>query len=99
MNNDVVCLRHLLTYPPIDSSVNPVDVMFSAFPAFITLNPDLGKYLLVPLLELQEYPLYSGSFAIHDLGTWDQAISSIVRWQINILICRFELSECDGSGF
>lgn len=101
VNNNKNGLCHLLTYPPIDSSVNPVDVMFSAFPAFITLNPDLGKYLLAPLLELQEDPLYSGSFAIHDLGTWDRTTGSIARLQISniFLICRIELSECDGSGY
>ena len=33
--------------------VNAVDVLFAAFPAFLYMNPDLGRYLLKPLLESQ----------------------------------------------
>lgn len=35
-------------------SVNTVDTLFAAFPAFLYLNPELGGYLLSPLWELQD---------------------------------------------
>ena len=51
--------------------INAVDVLFSAFPMFITLNPELGKYLLVPLLDYQNDTVsgtQSMSSAMQDLG-------------------------------
>ena len=35
-------------------SVSTVDTLYAAFPAFLYLNPDLGGYLLSPLLEYED---------------------------------------------
>ena len=47
-----------------------MDLIYSALPAFITLNPDLVKYLLVPLLEYQASGLYTLQYAMQDMGTF-----------------------------
>ena len=48
--------------------MNPVDLIYSALPAFVTLNPDLIKYLLIPLLEYQASGLYTEPYAMQDMG-------------------------------
>ena len=50
------------------SRVNPVEVLYSAFPAFMYIDPSLGAPLLEPLLRLQASPNYTISFAAADLG-------------------------------
>lgn len=34
-------------------STNVVDVLYAGFPAILYLNPDLGRYLLLPILKAQ----------------------------------------------
>ncbi|KAH9011942.1 hypothetical protein EDB85DRAFT_1878028, partial [Lactarius pseudohatsudake] len=49
--------------------VNPVEMLYSAFPAFMYIDPDLGGLLLEPLFRLQASPKYTNSYAAQDLGT------------------------------
>ncbi|EIM81332.1 DUF1793-domain-containing protein [Stereum hirsutum FP-91666 SS1] len=51
-----------------DGNVNTVDVIFPAFPAFLYTNPDLVKYLLLPLFEYQATGQYPNAWAVHDMG-------------------------------
>ncbi|KAH9004848.1 hypothetical protein EDB83DRAFT_2533223 [Lactarius deliciosus] len=48
--------------------VNPVETLYSAFPAFMYIDPDLGGLLLEPLLRLQASPKYTNLYAAPDLG-------------------------------
>lgn len=50
------------------SSVNPVDVMYAAMPAYLYLNPNILGYLLRPLLEFQDSNQYQNPFAAPNLG-------------------------------
>ncbi|KAH9035864.1 hypothetical protein EDB84DRAFT_1269293 [Lactarius hengduanensis] len=49
--------------------VNPVERLFSAFPAFMYIDPDLGGLLLEPLFKLQASPKYTNVYAAPDLGS------------------------------
>ncbi|OCB90969.1 DUF1793-domain-containing protein [Sanghuangporus baumii] len=49
--------------------VNAVDVLYSAMPIYLYLNPDILGYLLSPLLEYQESPQYTNSYAAQDVGS------------------------------
>ena len=48
--------------------VNPVEVIYASFPAFLYLNVTLAGRLLEPLLEFQSSELYSQVYAAPDLG-------------------------------
>ena len=50
-------------------SVNTVDVMYAAFPALLTLNPELAGGLLKPLLQFQDSSAYSLQYAARNIGT------------------------------
>ncbi|KLO10456.1 DUF1793-domain-containing protein [Schizopora paradoxa] len=52
-----------------DGGVNAVDVLYSAFPMYLYLNPDIGGYLLKPLLISQDSPQYTQSYAAQGLGS------------------------------
>jgi hypothetical protein len=49
--------------------VNAVETLYSAFPAFMYIDPTLGRFLLEPLLQLQASPGYTISYAATDLGS------------------------------
>ncbi|KAH9066268.1 hypothetical protein EDB87DRAFT_1554011 [Lactarius vividus] len=49
--------------------VNPVETLYSAFPAFMYIDPDLGGLLLEPLFRLQASPKYTNLYAAPDLET------------------------------
>ena len=51
-------------------SVNTVDTLFSAFPAFLYLNPELAGYLLAPLLRYQDSSAYSLDYAAKNIGAY-----------------------------
>ncbi|KIK64768.1 hypothetical protein GYMLUDRAFT_240730 [Collybiopsis luxurians FD-317 M1] len=51
-----------------DGNLNTVDIIMPAWPAFMYLNPALGKYLLLPLLQYQATGQYPNPWAVHDLG-------------------------------
>jgi Domain of unknown function (DUF4965) len=50
------------------SRVNAVETLYSAFPAFMYLDPTLGAPLLEPLFRLQASSRYPVQFAAADLG-------------------------------
>lgn len=52
-------------------SVNTVDTLYAAFPMFIYLNPELGGYLLAPLLEYQDSISYTLEYAAKNIGASD----------------------------
>ena len=47
---------------------NTVDVIYSAWPAFLYTNPAIGRYLLEPVLAYQAVNPVQGGYAIHDIG-------------------------------
>ncbi|KAH9035568.1 hypothetical protein EDB85DRAFT_869131 [Lactarius pseudohatsudake] len=49
--------------------VNPVETLYSAFPAFMYIDPDLGGLLLEPLFRLQASLKYTNLYAAPDLET------------------------------
>ncbi|KAF5369606.1 hypothetical protein D9757_010466 [Collybiopsis confluens] len=51
-----------------DGNLNTVDIIMPAWPGFMYLNPTLGKYLLLPLLQYQATGQYPNPWAVHDLG-------------------------------
>ncbi|KAJ0109163.1 hypothetical protein J7T55_002355 [Diaporthe amygdali] len=53
---------------------NTVDVIYPAMPLLLYLNETLVKLLLDPLYENQESGHYPNTYAIHDLGTFPNAL-------------------------
>ncbi|OSD04167.1 DUF1793-domain-containing protein [Trametes coccinea BRFM310] len=51
-----------------DGNVNTADVIFSAWPLFLYINPMVGKQLLLPLFEYQATGQYPNAWAAHDIG-------------------------------
>lgn len=49
-----------------DGNVNTVDVIFPAWPIFLYLNPEYGKYLLTPLFNFQQTGQYGHDYSCHD---------------------------------
>ncbi|KAH9063195.1 hypothetical protein EDB87DRAFT_1558516 [Lactarius vividus] len=49
--------------------VNAVETLYSAFPAFMYIDPTLGRPLLEPLFQLQASPNYTIPYAAADLGS------------------------------
>ena len=58
---------------PLSSRVNAVETLYSAFPAFMYIDPTLGTPLLEPLFQLQVSPYYTIPFAATDLGVFQQS--------------------------
>jgi len=50
------------------SRVNPVETLYSTFPALMYIDPTLGALLLEPLFRLQAQPEYYVQYAAADLG-------------------------------
>ncbi|KZT27177.1 DUF1793-domain-containing protein [Neolentinus lepideus HHB14362 ss-1] len=48
--------------------VSTVDVIYPSWPIFLYTNPELGKYLLLPLFEYQASGQYPNQWSVHDLG-------------------------------
>ncbi|KAH9021481.1 hypothetical protein EDB84DRAFT_1274954 [Lactarius hengduanensis] len=72
-NSDVMAfMKNINGIPlgiPLESNrVNPVETLYSTFPAFMYIDPDLGGLLLEPLLRLQASPKYTNPYAAPDLG-------------------------------
>ncbi|KAJ3908017.1 hypothetical protein F5879DRAFT_794476 [Lentinula edodes] len=59
-----------------DGNVNTVDIIMPAWPAFMYLNPKLGEYLLLPLLQYQATGQYPNEWAVHDLGGFRSPIAN-----------------------
>ncbi|KAH9036047.1 hypothetical protein EDB83DRAFT_1770629 [Lactarius deliciosus] len=49
--------------------VNAVETLYSAFPAFMYIDPKLGGLFLEPLFQLQASPNYTNPYPASDLGT------------------------------
>jgi len=72
------------------SRVNAVETLYSAFPAFMYIDPNLGAPLLEPLFRLQASSNYSIQYAASDLGAFlVNPISEIFRVHY-----RIKLPEC-----
>lgn len=50
------------------SSVNPVDVIYAAMPAYLYLNPRILGYLLNSLLDSQDSAPYPNPYAAPNIG-------------------------------
>ncbi|KAH9000669.1 hypothetical protein EDB86DRAFT_2905503 [Lactarius hatsudake] len=50
------------------SRVNAVETLYSAFPAFMYIDPKLAGLLLEPLFQLQASTNYTLPYAVADLG-------------------------------
>ena len=57
-----------LNFTKNSNRVNPVEVLYAAFPMFMYLDPDLGSLLLEPLLRYQNSNFYTQPFAAPDAG-------------------------------
>jgi hypothetical protein len=57
--------KAILAWP---SRVNAVETLYSAFPAFMYIDPNLGGLFLEPLFQLQSSPKYINPYAAPDLG-------------------------------
>ncbi|KAI1412070.1 DUF1793-domain-containing protein [Hypoxylon sp. FL1857] len=51
-----------------NGNINTVDVLYPASPFFLYANPTLLKYVMQPLLELQEGDFYPNTYSTHDIG-------------------------------
>ncbi|SJL15644.1 uncharacterized protein ARMOST_19148 [Armillaria ostoyae] len=49
--------------------VNPVEILYAAFPAYLYFNTTWARYLLEPLLRYQQSSQYTKSYAAPDLGS------------------------------
>ena len=52
----------------LPNRVNAVETLYSAFPAFMYIDPKLGGLFLEPLFRLQASPAYTNPYAAPDLG-------------------------------
>ena len=50
-------------------SINSVDALYASFPAYLYLNPEIGGYLLRPLLETMDTSDYTLGYAARNAGT------------------------------
>lgn len=48
--------------------VNPVEVMYAAFPAFLCVNATWGGWLLRPVLDFAASPVWQQAYAPRDIG-------------------------------
>ncbi|KAJ9156616.1 Glutaminase-like protein [Pleurostoma richardsiae] len=69
-NQDYIFLKEISS----NSDIQTVDVIFPAFPILLYLNATWGKLLLDPLYENQENGKYPNKWAMHDLGTFPNAV-------------------------
>ena len=59
-----------LTLTENSNRVNPVEVLYDAFPMFMYLDPTLGGPLLEPLLRYQSSGYYTQPYAAQDAGEY-----------------------------
>ncbi|KAF9255201.1 DUF1793-domain-containing protein [Marasmius fiardii PR-910] len=80
-------------------SINPVEGLFSAFPAFLYLNSSLGGLLLDPLLEFQWFS-DDHLFSAPDLATGHQANASNTALEStgSMLIMALAHAQVSGDG-
>ncbi|EMD37366.1 hypothetical protein CERSUDRAFT_114039 [Gelatoporia subvermispora B] len=85
--------------------VNPVEVLYQAFPMFLYLNSSLGKPLLEPLLQYESSSQFSLAYAAADLGTkYPQALGNNsdhpqgLEQTGNMLIMTYAQARTSGDG-
>ncbi|KAH9040733.1 hypothetical protein EDB85DRAFT_1858640 [Lactarius pseudohatsudake] len=88
--------------------VNPVETLYSAFPAFMYIDPELGGLLLEPLFRLQASQQYTKPYAAPDLAASypDVAISNSLHTTSsqgvedsgNMLIMTYAHARASGDG-
>ena len=88
-------------------SINTVDAMFAAFPVFLSTNPELGGYLLRPLLEYMDSSAYTLNYAAKNIGsTYPNATADGINTghdygveeSANMLIMTLAYSQRSGNG-
>ncbi|KAK8022763.1 hypothetical protein PG993_013530 [Apiospora rasikravindrae] len=52
-----------------DGNVGTLDVLFPTAPFFLYANPEILKYSLEPIFQLEEGGFYPNAFAMHDIGS------------------------------
>jgi Domain of unknown function (DUF4965) len=57
-----------ILYTSKSNRMNPVEVLYAAFPMFLYFDPDLGGLLLEPLLRYQAWPDADTPYAARDAG-------------------------------
>ena len=72
------------------SRVNAVELMYAAFPFFLTVNASYAGWLLDPVLEFASSPSWPYTYAPRDIGVFCVIIT--VGLQLIGVICRAELS-------
>ncbi|KAH9173652.1 DUF1793-domain-containing protein [Lactarius sanguifluus] len=85
--------------------VNPVEVLYNAFPMFMYFDPTLGGPLLEPLLRYQSSQYYTQPFAALDAGSSypNTTFSSVAHQQgieqtANMLIMMYAYARASGNG-
>ncbi|KAH8997909.1 hypothetical protein EDB92DRAFT_1792338 [Lactarius akahatsu] len=85
--------------------VNAVETLYSAFPAFMYLDPKLAGLLLEPLFQLQASPNYTLPYAAADLGLGypnvtvsNSGHSQRVEQSGNMLIMTYAHARASGDG-
>ena len=58
--------------------MNPVEVMYAAFPMFLYVNASYGGGLLTPLLEYQASNTYTLPYAASDIGKYGTAAEAAI---------------------
>ncbi|KAH9053680.1 hypothetical protein EDB87DRAFT_1650741, partial [Lactarius vividus] len=85
--------------------VNPVEVLYAAFPMFMYFDPNLGGPLLEPLLRYQSSKYYTQPSAAPDAGSFypNTSFSSFTHQQgieqtANMLIMMYAYARSSGNG-
>ncbi|KAH9026781.1 hypothetical protein EDB84DRAFT_1501283, partial [Lactarius hengduanensis] len=85
--------------------VNAVETLYSAFPAFMYIDPELGGLFLEPLFRLQASPNYTSPYAATDLGTEYPNVTvgnpdhdQGVEQSGNMLIMTYAYARASGDG-
>ncbi|KAH9021634.1 hypothetical protein EDB84DRAFT_1274897 [Lactarius hengduanensis] len=89
----------------LSSRVNAVDTLYSAFPAFMFIDPTLGRPLLEPLFRLQASPSYTIPYAAADLGASQklESLEALIAKDAkdrtgNMLIMTYAHARASGDG-
>ncbi|KAH9171795.1 hypothetical protein EDB89DRAFT_1886504 [Lactarius sanguifluus] len=84
--------------------VNAVETLYSAFPAFMYIDPTLGRPLLEPLFQLQASSNYTTPYAAADLGgsqeseSSDAPVTEGVKESGNMLVMTYAHARASGDG-
>lgn len=81
-----------------------VDVIYPAAPMFLLLNPDLMKAMLVPVFQFCNKKYWPQPFAIHDLGSYPNAMGHIhgggenmpVEESANMILLTAAIEQAEG---